>query len=405
MVKRKPEILAPAGDFERLTAAIRYGADAVYLGGRQFGMRASPANFSDEELARAVAFCHDRGKRVYLTCNTTPRNDEIKSLPDFMRQAGSLGVDALIIADIGVLMMAVEAVPGMELHVSTQAGVTNYETARRLYELGAKRVVLARELSLEEIKEIREKTPAGLEIEAFVHGAMCMSFSGRCLLSGYLLGRDANRGECAQPCRWKYALMEEKRPGEYFPICEENSGSYILNARDLCMIEHLDKLAEAGITSFKIEGRAKSAYYVSVITNAYRMALDSYWASPEHFELEEWLRAETERVSHRAYDTGFFFGQPGQYSGGDGYMRGWDIVAVVEGWLAGRLYLSQRNLLLEGDSIEVLQPGAKPFPLVITDMRDADDAFLTRANQPMQMLSVTCRQLCEPGSILRKARG
>lgn len=264
----RPEVLAPVGDQERLIAAIQYGADAVYLGGKEFGMRAAPANFDREQLRQAVEYAHSKGVRVYLTCNTLPRNEEIERFPEYIQYVDSIGVDACIVSDIGVFAMVREYAPNMELHVSTQAGIVNYQTANAFYQMGAKRVVLARELSLEEIREIRQRTPEDLELEVFVHGAMCMSFSGRCLLSNYLADRDANRGECAQPCRWNYYLMEEKRPGQYFPVFEDEKGSYILNAKDMCMIEYIDQLIEAGVTSLKIEGRAKSAYYVSVITNA-----------------------------------------------------------------------------------------------------------------------------------------
>ena len=266
-----PEVLAPVGDFERLTYAVNYGADAVYLGGTAFGMRASSANFDFDTMKKAVEYAHARDVKVYLTCNTLPLNSEVEQLSDYLKSARDAGVDAVIVADIGVLMEAKRVIPEVDIHISTQTGIVNY-----LYKMGAKRVVLARELPLEDIRRIRDKTPPELEIEAFVHGAMCMSFSGRCLLSNYMIGRDANRGECAQPCRWGYHLVEEKRPGQYFPIYEDEKGSYILNAKDMCMIEHLDKVIDAGVTSLKIEGRAKSFYYVAVITNAYRQAVDLY---------------------------------------------------------------------------------------------------------------------------------
>ena len=271
---RKPELLAPAGDMERLQAAVKYGADAVYLGGTMFGMRAAPANFNKEQLVEAVEYCHARGVKVYLTCNVLPRNDELAELPEFLKDAEKAGVDALIISDIGVLAMAKKYVPDMEIHISTQSGIVNYETSKAFYDMGAKRIVTARELKMTEIAEIRKNIPDDMDIECFVHGAMCVSFSGRCLISNYLVGRDANRGECAQPCRWKYTLMEEKRPGQYFPVVEDDSGTYIMNSKDMCMIEHIPEMIKAGITSFKIEGRAKSAYYVAVVVNAYRKAID-----------------------------------------------------------------------------------------------------------------------------------
>ena len=274
MKENRPELLAPAGDMERLQAALDFGADAVYLAGQMFGMRTAPSNFTREQLQEAVALAHARGVRVYLTCNTVPRNQEIDLLPDYLAFVQNVGVDALIVTDLGAMDLAKRYAPKVELHVSTQAGIANYAAANAFYQLGAKRVVLARETTLEEIAEIRAKTPKDLEIEAFVHGAMCMSFSGRCLLSNYMAGRDANRGACAQPCRWKYALVEEKRPGQYMPIYQDGEGSYILNSKDMCMVRHLPELLRAGVTSLKIEGRAKSAYYVAVTTNAYRWALD-----------------------------------------------------------------------------------------------------------------------------------
>ena len=304
------EVLAPAGDEERLTAALNYGADAVYLGRKQFGMRASPMNFDFEQLVKAVEAAHEKSVKVYLTCNTLPRNNELPFFEQFVKEAVDAKVDALIVADIGLLMLIKRYAPDMEIHISTQTGIVNYATARELYNLGAKRIVLARELCLDEIAEIRAKTSPDLDIECFVHGAMCVSFSGTCLLSQYLVNRDANRGECAQPCRWGYHLMEEKRPGQYFPIYEDEKGTYILNAKDMCMIEHIDKLAEAGVTSLKIEGRAKSAYYVTVVTNAYRMAVDEYMRDPYNFKLPDWIRDEVYKVSHRQYRNGLFSGTP-----------------------------------------------------------------------------------------------
>ena len=326
------EVLAPAGDEERFTAALNYGADAVYLGRKQFGMRASPLNFDFEQLCKAVEAAHSKGVKVYLTCNTLPRNNEIPLFEQFVKEAVDAKVDALIVADIGLLSLIKKYAPDMEIHISTQTGIVNYVTARELYNMGAKRVVLARELSLDEIAEIRAKTSSDLDIETFVHGAMCVSFSGRCLLSQYLVNRDANRGECAQPCRWGYHLMEEKRPNEFFPVFEDEKGTYILNSKDMCMIEHIDKLAKAGVTSLKIEGRAKSAYYVAVVTNAYRMAVDHYYKAPDNFVLPDWIRDEVYKVSHRKYCNGFFFGVPeeSQYYENSGYIRNYDVVAVVE---------------------------------------------------------------------------
>lgn len=398
----KPEVLAPAGDYERLVAAIKYGADAVYLGGEQFGMRANAGNFNEEELRQGVAYAHAHGVKVYLTCNTLPTNEEVAHIEEFLRYAAEVGVDALIVADVGILMLAKRIIPDMDIHVSTQTGIVNYLTANELYRLGAARVVLARELSLEAIRTIRENTPPDLEIECFVHGAMCMSFSGRCLLSNYLTGRDANRGECSQPCRWGYYLMEEKRPGQYFPIFEDERGSYILNAKDMSMIEHIDALVDAGITSLKIEGRAKSAYYVSVIANAYRHAVDQYVADPEHYRLEQWVIDETKKVSHREYSTGFYFGRPDQCYQSGGYVRECDIVAVVDHCADGWLYGTQRNRFLLGDTVEILEPGCKPYTLTITQLRNGEGEQIDKAPHAMMAFSFPCEQTFTKGTIIRK---
>ena len=305
----KLELLSPAGDMERLEMALCYGADAVYLAGTEFGMRASAGNFDSDQLQKAVALAHSMGRHVYVTCNTLPREDELKRLPEYLELLDASGVDAVIVADMGVIAMAKKYAPRVKLHVSTQFGVINSAAANALYDLGADTVVLARETPLEDIRKIRANTPKELRLEAFVHGAMCVSFSGRCLLSNYLAGRDANRGQCAQPCRWKYHLVEEKRPGEYFEITEDG-GTYILNSRDMNMIEHLPELIDAGVTSFKIEGRMKSAYYAAVVTNAYRHAIDDALAGRPLDPL--WIE-ETEKVSHRPYTTGFYYGYPGQH--------------------------------------------------------------------------------------------
>ena len=405
--RTKPELLAPAGDGERLEAAVQYGADAVYLGAKTFGMRASPQNFDGDELARAVAFCHAQSVRVYLTCNILPTNAEIDELPDFLTYAAQIGVDALIVADVGILALAKRLIPDMEIHISTQAGVVNYLTARELHAMGAKRIVLARELSLEDIAIIRDKTPPELTIETFVHGAMCMSFSGRCLISQYLTGRDGNRGQCAQPCRWQYALVEEKRPGQFFPIAEEAAGgSYILNAQDLSMLPHLDKLAAAGVDSFKIEGRAKSAYYVAAVTNAYRLAIDLYARDPDNYSPPDWLVEETRKVSHRQYSTGFYFPEspPQQYTQSGGYIRDWDVVATVTGWENGVLTIVERNRFFRGDTLEVLEPQKQPVPLLVKDLFDEENQPVEAAVHPMSVFKIPCENPVVPGAILRKKR-
>lgn len=397
------EILAPVGDMERLYAALDYGADAVYLGGTMFGMRAGSAKFDAMSLKIACDEAHSRGKRVYLTCNTLPHNNEMPLLEGFIKDAVAAGVDALIANDIGVFSLIKKFAPDMEIHISTQAGIVNYVTANEFYNMGAKRVVLARELSLEEIAEIRAKTPKELEIECFVHGAMCVSFSGRCLLSQYLVNRDANRGECAQPCRWGYHLMEEKRVGEYYPIFEEEKGSYILNAKDLCMIDHIDKLAKAGVDSFKIEGRAKSSYYVSVVTNAYRMAMDIYKKEPENFRLPQWIHDEVFKVSHRAYCTGFFFGHPKdcQYYENSGYIREYDVVAIVDKCENGRLYATQRNKFNKGAELEVLPPYSEPVAIKADELFDEYENEIDTANHAMMRFSLKCDKVFPKNSIIR----
>ena len=398
------EVLAPAGDEERFYAALSYGADAIYLGRKEFGMRASPMNFDLPQLVKAVEAAHAKGKKVYLTCNTLPRNDEMPRCEQFVREAQEAKVDALIVADIGLLMMIKRYAPDMEIHISTQTGIVNYATARELYDMGAKRVVLARELTLEEIAGIRAKTSPDLDIEVFVHGAMCVSFSGRCLLSQYLVQRDPNRGECAQPCRWGYHLMEEKRPGEFFPIFEDEKGTYILNSKDMCMIDHIDKLAQAGVKSLKIEGRAKSAYYVTVVTNAYRMAVDEYYKSPDNFRLPEWIRDEVFKVSHRKYCNGFFFGKPdeSQYYENSGYIRNYDVVAVVEKCEGGRVYCTQRNRFFAGDTVELLAPSCKPVTLTLDTLLDDNGESISTANHAMMPFSFPCDMEFPAGTVIRK---
>ncbi len=405
MEKSKLEVLAPAGDEERLIAALNYGADAVYLGRKQFGMRSSPMNFDFEQLVNAVKSAHERGVKVYLTCNTLPRNNELPFFEKFVEEAVEAQVDALIVADIGLLMMIKRYAPDMEIHISTQTGIVNYATARELYNLGAKRIVLARELSFDEIAEIRAKTSTDMDIECFVHGAMCVSFSGRCLLSQYLVNRDANRGECAQPCRWGYHLVEEKRPNEFYPIFEDEKGTYILNAKDMCMIEHIDKLAETGVTSLKIEGRAKSAYYVSVVTNAYRMAVDEYYRNPYNFRLPDWIHDEVYKVSHRQYCNGFFFGTPenSQYYENSGYIRNYDIVAVVEKCENGTVYCTQRNRFFAGDEVEILSPAKKPVVMTLNSLFDENGEEITTANHAMMKFSFKCDNVFPSGAIIRKA--
>lgn len=407
MMKRV-ELLSPAGDMERLELAVKFGADAVYVGGTQFGMRSNPSNFDPAQLQAACKLVHAAGKKLYLTCNTLPRSYELDALPDFLRSARAAGVDAFIIADMGVLAIAKQAAPEVEVHISTQAGIVNYAAANAFYQMGAKRIVTARELSLDEIKMIRDHTPPELEIEAFVHGAMCMSFSGRCILSDYMVGRDANRGDCAQPCRWKYHLMEETRPGQYFPINQEENGTYIFNSKDLCMIEHIPELVAAGVDSFKIEGRAKSAYYTAVVTHAYRQALDAYYAHPSpDFRVPDWVLAEMEKMSHRVYTTGFNFGplQNGQELNTGGYVRNWDVCALYRDQQGNRLIVDQRNRFFEGDTLEVLEPGQKPYTLTVRDLvREADGTRTEAANKATEVYSFAVDRQVSPDAILRRKR-
>lgn len=407
MMKRV-ELLSPAGDMERLELAVKFGADAVYVGGTQFGMRSNPSNFDPAQLQAACKLVHAAGKKLYLTCNTLPRSYELDALPDFLRSARAAGVDAFIIADMGVLAIAKQAAPEVEVHISTQAGIVNYAAANAFYQMGAKRIVTARELSLDEIKMIRDHTPPELEIEAFVHGAMCMSFSGRCILSDYMVGRDANRGDCAQPCRWKYHLMEETRPGQYFPINQEENGTYIFNSKDLCMIEHIPELVAAGVDSFKIEGRAKSAYYTAVVTHAYRQALDAYFAHPSpDFRVPDWVLAEMEKMSHRVYTTGFNFGplQNGQELNTGGYVRNWDVCALYRDQQGNRLMVDQRNRFFEGDVLEVLEPGQKPYTLTVRDLvREADGTRTEAANKATEVYSFAVDRQVSPDAILRRKR-
>ena len=398
--RRKPELLAPAGDMERLEMAIRYGADAVYLAGQSYGMRAFAGNFSDEELRTAVALAHSRGVRVHCTINTMPRNDEVQQLPAHLELLNDVGVDALIVADLGAFTLAGKYAPRCARHISTQASICNYETARAWYDLGAERVILARELSLEEIRTIRDKTPQALEIEAFVHGAMCVSYSGRCLLSNYMTGRDSSRGACAQPCRYHYALVEEKRPGEYFPIEEDSQGSYILNSRDMCMIDHLDDLIDAGLTSLKIEGRAKSAYYAAIVTGAYRHCLDAAAAGEP---ADPVWRDEVEHVSHRPYSTGFYYGQPGQYYETSRYVRNWQVIALVtdcDG--AGNATLSLRNKFRTGDEVEVVGPDTRPFALTVPEMTDAEGMPLEEPRTPGSVFHMKLPRPVPAWSLLRR---
>ena len=401
MIKPKIELLAPAGDFERLEMALHYGADAVYLAGTQFGMRASAGNFTFPELSKATKLAHANGTAVHMTCNTLPREDELAQLPEFLEQAQDAGVDAFIIADLGVMAAAKKYAPKVSRHVSTQLGVINSATANVLFDMGADRVVLARETPMEDIRKIRAHTPKELEIEAFVHGAMCVSFSGRCLLSNYLTGRDANRGACAQPCRWKYHLVEEKRPGEYFEISEDK-GTHIMNSRDMCMIEHIPELIDAGVTSFKIEGRMKSAYYAATVTNAYRHAID--YALKGEALPKVWID-ELNKVSHRPYCTGFYYGDPGQHFAEASYFSDAYVCAVVENCADdGFAELTQRNRFCVGDMVELLTNEGEPISFAVTELWDENGEAITATPHAMMKFKMRLPVNCSALSILRRIK-
>ena len=398
---RKIELLSPAGDMERLKMAVAYGADSVYLAGTDFGMRSFAGNFTPEELPEAVAFAHSHGVSVHVTVNTMPRNNEVISLPAYLEQLQDAGVDALILADLGAFTLAGKYAPGCARHISTQQSVANYECAKAWYELGAQRVVLARELNLEEIRTIRDKTPKELEIETFGHGAMCVSYSGRCLLSNYMTGRDSNRGACAQPCRYQYALMEEKRPGEYFPVFEDEKGTYILNSRDMCMIDHLKDLQDAGVDCIKIEGRAKSAYYAAIVTGAYRHCIDDVAAGRQ---IDPVWRDEVEHVSHRIYSTGFYYGEPGQYTENSRYIRQWQVCAIVESCDENGLALcSLRNKFKNGDALEIVGPDTRPFAITAGAMADLEGAALEEPRTPQMRFYMQLPKQVPALTILRRS--
>jgi putative protease len=399
--RKKPELLAPAGDWEKLQMAVLYGADAVYLAGTSFGMRSFAGNFSDEELPRAVDFAHRHGVKVHATVNTMPRSGEVDRLPEHLEKLNDAGVDALILADLGAFILAGKYAPRCQRHISTQQSIANYACAQAWFDLGAQRVVLARELGMDEIREIRRRVDPALELETFCHGAMCVSYSGRCLLSNYMTGRDSNRGACAQPCRYQYALMEEKRPGEYFPVFEDEKGTYIMNSRDMCMIDHLDDLMDAGVDCLKIEGRAKSAYYAAIVTGAYRHVLDDVAAGRP---VDPVWRDEVEHVSHRHYSTGFFYGQPGQFYEDARYIRDWQICAVVTDCTPeGLATLSLRNKFACRDQVEVVGPDTKPFTMTAPMMTDSQGLPLTEPKTPQMVFTMQLPHPVPPMSFVRHA--
>lgn len=405
---KKVELLAPAGNLEKLKMAILYGADAVYIGGQRFGLRASADNFSLDDMQQGLKFAHDRDCKVYVTVNIIPHNQDLVGLPEYIKQLEEIGVDAVIVSDPGIFSIVRKVSPHMEIHISTQANNTNYGSATFWYELGAKRVVIARELSIDEIKEIGDKSPQGLDIEAFIHGAMCISYSGRCLLSNYMTGRDSNKGACSHPCRWKYHLVEEKRPGEYYPVYEDERGTYIFNSKDLCMIAYIPQLIESGIFSFKIEGRMKSSFYVATVVRAYRKAIDAYYSNPENFKFDpEWL-AELSKASHREYTTGFYFNKTtgeDQIYNTSSYIREYDFVGLVLEYDSETKIakIEQRNRMIVGDEIEVVNPHKDYFVQTIEAMENEDGESIRTAPHAQMIVYMKMSQEVEPYTFIRKS--
>lgn len=406
MTDKKVELLAPAGDMERLEAAIKFGADAVFMAGDSFGLRANAKNFDRDAMKKAVDYAHDNGVRVHITMNIVPHDEDMVGLEDYLKYLDEIGVDAIIISDPGIFSIAKE-LTDIELHVSTQASVTNSATVNFWHKMGAKRVILARELSLEEIIEIRNNTPKDLEIEVFVHGAMCISYSGRCLLSNYMTGRDANRGDCSQACRWKYSIQEENRPGEYYPIEEDGSGTYIMNSKDLCLIDELDKLIEAGIDSFKIEGRMKTAFYVATVIRSYRQVIDAYYEGNYNDETVEKYFNELQKASHRHYTKGFFHKKPDgedQIYENSSYIRKYDFIGTVLEYNpeTKEAIIEQRNRFFPGEEIEIFGNSKDFFEYTIDSIRNAKGEELEVANKPKEKIYMTINLPLEEGDMLRR---
>lgn len=406
---KKIELLAPAGDLEKLKFAIDYGADAVYFGGEMFSLRAGAGNLTIDEIKEGVKYCHDRGKKAHMAINVYAHNEDIEPLREYLQKIKDIKIDAFIISDPGIIMLVKEIIPRAEIHLSTQANTTNYLTARFWYQQGVKRIVTARELTFSELIEMRKNIPAGMEMESFVQGAMCISYSGRCLLSNYMIERDANRGQCAHPCRWKYKLVEEKRPGEYYPVEEDGRGTYILNSRDLCMIEHIPQLIDAGICSFKIEGRMKSIFYVANIVRAYRYAIDAYMADPEHYEFkEEWLK-DLKMASHREFTTGFYFDKPtnkDQNYQTSAYTRDYSFTGIVLEYdpETGIAVVEQRNKMNIGDTIEVFGPDCEGFEFTLDYMHNEEDEPIESAPHPQQILRIKFPQEVKRNYMLCKKK-
>ncbi len=405
----KPELLAPGGSLEKLKIAIDYGADAVYIGGEAFSLRVAAENFTKEEMAEGIEYAHEKGKKVYLTANIIPHNKDIDEFPKFIEEIKDMGFDAVLVADLGMFDLLQQYAPEIPIHISTQANNVNYRSATKWYELGGKRVVLAREMSLQEIREIRERIPEDLEIEAFIHGAMCISYSGRCLLSNYMTSRDANLGACSHPCRWNYSLMEETRPGEYMPVFENERGTFIFNSKDLLMIDHIPELVKSGISSFKIEGRVKTSYYLATVVKAYREEIDRYFADPDGYVFDEKQLAELKKVSHRPYYTGFYFGKPdeaAQVYTDSSYIREYDLIGIVLDYdeETKMVTVSQRNRFFEGDEVETLEPG-KPFKtLKIENMQDINGEKISVAPHAKMTVKFKSDEKILVGSMIRKQR-
>ncbi len=406
---KKPEILVPAGSLEVLKTAVIFGADAVYIGGEAFGLRAQAKNFSLEEMREGISFAHERGVKVYVTANILAHNYDLEGVRDYFKELREIKPDGLIIADPAVFSIAKEVCPEIDRHISTQANNTNYGTYRFWYELGAKRVVSARELSIEEIKEIRRNIPEDMEIETFVHGAMCISYSGRCLLSNYFTGRDANRGACTHPCRWKYAVVEETRPGEYMPVYENERGTFIFNSKDLCMIEHIPELVDAGIDSYKIEGRMKTALYVATVARTYRRALDDYFESPKKYEENmEWYRTQIASCTYRQFTTGFFFGKPGeddQIYDNNTYIKGYTYLGQVQERDGNRIKIEQKNKFSVGETIEIMKPDGRNVFARVEAIVNEEGESQESAPHPKQILFVTLSEPADVYDILRREEG
>jgi len=402
----KPELLAPAGSLSKLKYAVMYGADAVYIGGEAFSLRVAAKNFTLDEIKEGIAFAHERGAKVYITANIIPHNEDLENFPEFVKEVRDLGADAIIVSDLGTFSIVREVAPDLDVHISTQANNTNYASANMWHKMGAKRVILARDLSFDEIGEIREKTDPSLEIECFVHGAMCVSYSGRCLLSNYLTHRDSNKGACSHPCRWKYYLMEEKRPGEYMPVFENERGTFIFNSKDLCMIEYIPELIKAGITSFKIEGRVKNELYVATVVKAYREAIDAYFENPESYEVSEDILTELTKVSHREYTGGFYFGKPTdhhQLYSSNTYIQEYTIAGVVRSWDKNSTIavIEQRNKFEKGDELEVLTPSGKNFSFVADEMYNSDGELIESAPHAQMTVTLKLENPVDDYSIIR----